>query len=170
MNNLGQTAYDIASFWNHKEVMSLLSLPDDNLPQEPVHFFTVKNLDRASEKRKDSDWLKQNLASSPNSRILVFVKTFPVIEAEGKLVDLKLFKYNEVDSYIDVEDLDKSEVVLLGVDHEKDLTYFAINIDKGKLRKAGVLGYMLYTSTDIYSYQSIQVMLSCSTAMYSIKQ
>ena len=134
-NNAGQTAYDIASFWNHRDVMNLLAPVDKNVPQEPVHFFTVKTLDRASDKRKNTQWLRETLTSSPDSRILMFVETMPVLEVEGKLCDVKLFKYTEVTSRLEIEDLDKFDVVLLGVDKEKKLKYFAINIGKGEYKR-----------------------------------
>lgn len=135
-NILGQTAYDIASFWNHHAVMHILKPSDsDKTAQEPVHFFTVKNLDRDSSKRKDSALLRQTLTTLPTARLLVLVNGFPVLTQADDKYSLRLFKYTELANFIDVDNFDTSGIVYLGkriVDDGTDgSVLFAVNLNQG---------------------------------------
>ena len=75
LNSSGQTAKDIAKFWNYPEISKLLdkSPTNDNLPgyaimnttecHDDKNFFANGFLDRAAHKRKDIEWLKEMTAN-----------------------------------------------------------------------------------------------------------
>lgn len=135
-NTLGQTAHDIASFWNHDGVKIALQ-PDynENIPREPVHFFTVRNLDRASEKRKNSQWLKSTLVDSTNAHIIAFVRNFPILQVASRQYSIRLFKPAELKGYVDLYNYEQSEIVFLGFSlsdvESSGSALFAVNLSNG---------------------------------------
>ncbi|XP_067933693.1 NAD-capped RNA hydrolase NUDT12-like [Watersipora subatra] len=134
-NSLGQTALDIAAFWSQHPVIAALTPPLAD-KREPLHFFTVRNLNRASEMRKDSKLLAEMLSSSSDARIVVFVKNFPLLSTNGKRYTLKMFKYSDLKDLINLE---KLEVIFLGIQRRGDEVshsgspLFAANISHDKL-------------------------------------
>ncbi|KAH3837467.1 NAD-capped RNA hydrolase NUDT12-like isoform X2 [Dreissena polymorpha] len=73
INSTGQTALDIALFWNHGDVARHLQAgqrylhPDDNFR----NYFSLNTLNRCSDKRKDRGWLA-NKINDANTRFVVF--------------------------------------------------------------------------------------------------
>lgn len=126
-NAIGQTAYDIASFWNHRPIVKLLennSSTDD--PCELVHFFAVQDLDRCSERRKDQAWLDQTMFSNPDTKFLLFINAFPVLD--GKSFGLVEFAYDELQSYIADH---KPAIIFLGIDTRTGKPLFAVDFNSG---------------------------------------
>lgn len=83
-NGSGQTARDVAVFWGHRHVASLLSgSPDvDLLPsggvQELDIYFNRQMLDRKSEKRTDLAWISEKQAD-PDTVFIVFHDLCPLV-------------------------------------------------------------------------------------------
>ena len=75
INGTGQSALDIALFWNHVEAARLLQSgvkndhPDENLR----NYFSLNYLNRCSDKRKDKTWLR-NKVLTENTRFVLFHK------------------------------------------------------------------------------------------------
>ena len=73
MNSTGQTALDIAMFWNHSDVARQLRSedkvqnPDINLR----NYFSLNNLNRCSDKRKDKTWLRNKMLQE-NTKFILF--------------------------------------------------------------------------------------------------
>lgn len=73
MNSTGQTALDIALFWNHSDVAKQLRAeakeinPDNNLR----NYFSLNLLNRCSDKRKDKTWLR-NKVLAENTHFVLF--------------------------------------------------------------------------------------------------
>ena len=73
INGTGQTALDIAMFWNHSDVAKQLRSeakgqhPDDNLR----NYFSLNNLNRCSDKRKDKTWLRNKMLQE-NTKFILF--------------------------------------------------------------------------------------------------
>ncbi|KAG9355021.1 hypothetical protein JZ751_001734 [Albula glossodonta] len=87
VNKSGQTAYDIARFWGHKHIASLLAnsrggnshhlLPSSGT-EGHENYFSREYLNRMSEKRTDSLWLKAK-QSSPASVYILFFNLNPLV-------------------------------------------------------------------------------------------
>lgn len=73
INSTGQTALDIALFWNHADVARQLQLkasvvnPDENLR----NYYSFNLLNRCSDKRKDKTWMRNKILAS-NTRFIIF--------------------------------------------------------------------------------------------------
>lgn len=73
INSTGQTALDIAMFWNHSDVAKHLRSeakvqhPDDHLR----NYFSLNNLNRCSDKRKDKTWLRNKMLEE-NTKFILF--------------------------------------------------------------------------------------------------
>lgn len=110
----------------------------ESQPTEPVHYFTVRNLDRANEKRKDLQWLKERLATSQlNTFILAFVKTFPVLKGDEKNYSVRKFLPKDLENFVDMENCEQSEIVFLGMrtndETGKQECLFAVDISQGSI-------------------------------------
>lgn len=86
INQSSQTAYDIAKFWGHRHISSLLARTDDKcqriLPghatEEQENYFNRETLDRLSEKRSDVAWLEAR-HSRPETIYLLFSSLNPLV-------------------------------------------------------------------------------------------
>lgn len=86
MNSSSQTAYDVAKFWGHRHIGSLLSrseggcrrvLPGgDFTPQE--NYFGRETLDRLSGRRSDEVWLEAK-QKDPDTVYLLFSNLSPMV-------------------------------------------------------------------------------------------
>ena len=109
----------------------------DNTPREPVHFFTVKHINRASEMRKDTQLLQKTLQIMTDTRIIVLVNKFPVMVTTDKDYNVRMFKYSELKEFIDADSSNSSPLVFLGKrlaeDNSESGALFAANFTKGNL-------------------------------------
>ncbi|XP_051875622.1 peroxisomal NADH pyrophosphatase NUDT12 [Pristis pectinata] len=121
-NKSGQTALDIAQFWGYKSIADLLANPKiaadagtlSDGPEENENYFSRTLLNKLSEKRSNSDWLKAKQIHQATVYIL-FSNLNPLVISPN---DIRLCKLH----YEDVEQLlAKSEVtcVFLGVELRK---------------------------------------------------
>lgn len=106
----------------------LESRRDPDEPSEPVHFFCVSDLDRCSEKRKDKQWLQEVTVNNPETRFLLFLNSFPVLN--GKELGLKEFTYEDLQSYITQW---QPPIVFLGCDLSTSRHLFAVDFESGDL-------------------------------------
>ncbi|XP_067839019.1 peroxisomal NADH pyrophosphatase NUDT12 [Heptranchias perlo] len=85
-NNAGQTALDIAKFWGHKHIADLLANPkadpsswmQHDGPEESENFFSRTLLNRQSEKRSNSNWLKSKQIQ-PTTVYILFSNLNPLV-------------------------------------------------------------------------------------------
>ncbi|GCB63926.1 hypothetical protein scyTo_0011684 [Scyliorhinus torazame] len=85
-NDSGQTALDIAKFWGHKNVASLLANPKpgarsrmwSDSPEESENYFSRTLLNRLSVKRSNSDWLKDK-EIQPTTVYILFSNLNPLV-------------------------------------------------------------------------------------------
>ncbi|ESO89644.1 hypothetical protein LOTGIDRAFT_125016 [Lottia gigantea] len=116
LNSSGQTALDIAKFWNHQDVVDFLTgksrLPEDS---QLYNFYSRNPLYRAADKRKDSDWLDSTLKLE-TTNIIVFrdlnVFIVPSEEPNSRKKSLGVFKYVQLADYL----ASKPLVVFLGLE------------------------------------------------------
>ena len=90
MNKSEQTAYDIARFWGHKHIATLLRRGQDGDPHRvlpDMHsdgenlYFNHEFLDRLSERRTDSTWLAAK-QRAPDTVFLLFYSLNPLVTSE----------------------------------------------------------------------------------------
>ncbi|XP_059825463.1 peroxisomal NADH pyrophosphatase NUDT12 isoform X2 [Hypanus sabinus] len=124
-NKSGQTAQDIAKFWGYRSIADLLANPilaagRDGLQEENENYFGRTLLNKLSEKRSDSDWLKAKQIH-PATVYILFSNLNPLVISpnynESRKPDIQLCRLN----YEDVEQvLAKPEVtcVFLGVEQQ----------------------------------------------------
>jgi len=125
-NRLGQTAYDIAYFWNHANTMDVLR-PSTEKQREPVYYFTTSALNRASERRKDRKWLL-HAQSDSRTNFYVFVKGFSLIQMTKDGMKLRRYGHKEIETLIQNP---SCEVILLGVKTE-GAPIFALSLKSGR--------------------------------------
>lgn len=143
-NALGQTALDIASFWNHSDLMRILQrLPDDNRPSEPVHFFSTNHIDRMSWRRKETAWLDDALTTNPDTVVYVFINKFPVVEGQR----LAEFTYKEIKHLLNGRKCN-SELIFLGAEETTKKYLFALNLHA----ESGTYSSSMPSSLSAYSF------------------
>ena len=120
INSTGQTALDIALFWNNRDVANLLQTdsaeqnPDSNLR----NFFSLNLLNRCSDKRKDKTWMR-NKVLAPNTRFIAFhnLSALAVKVAKKQSYSrymLSKLEYRDIEIYMAAD----PATVFLGVVHE----------------------------------------------------
>ncbi|XP_007891324.1 peroxisomal NADH pyrophosphatase NUDT12 isoform X1 [Callorhinchus milii] len=103
-NNSGQTALDIAKFWGHNHIVDLL-LNASGGPEEFHNFFNRTFLNRLSEKRTDSEWLKAKETHSATVYIL-FSNLNPLVtssqlgESTKRGICLCRVRHEEVEKFL----------------------------------------------------------------------
>ena len=138
INSSGQTAADIARFWNHNEALGILE-PSSDAPEpsqfkhyKHVNFFGHGTLDRASDKRKDKEWLEQAKRNPRTQYILLsdlsaVVIPLPDFSTEKSLKRYRLLtvKYDDISTFLSTSPL----VILLGIDKEEgeESVWFAVD-------------------------------------------
>ncbi|CAG5116587.1 unnamed protein product, partial [Candidula unifasciata] len=115
LNASGQTAFDIAEFWNHKEAASLLSQHKQEEQFNQIHnYYSLNPLYRASDLRKDADALlaaKRN----PSSKYILFSNLQPfLLPPEDPKIKYKfaLFSCDQLPASA----IEKSRVIFLGLE------------------------------------------------------
>lgn len=131
MNKSGQTAHEIAKFWGHRHIASLLASDGESnlheiLPNtravEHENYFSREYLDRMSEKRTDSGWLMDK-QTSPETVFLLFHNLDPLVtsgpeDVGNRQPKMKLcrLRRDSVDELIRKSD---TVVVFLGVEKQE---------------------------------------------------
>uniref|UniRef100_A0A0B7A769 NAD-capped RNA hydrolase NUDT12 n=1 Tax=Arion vulgaris TaxID=1028688 RepID=A0A0B7A769_9EUPU len=129
LNASGQTARDIAEFWNHKEATSLLSQHKQDEQFEQFHnYYSLNPLYRASDIRKDDEAL-QVAKRNPSSKYILFSNLQPfLLPTEGPKIKYKfaLFSGDQLPSHA----LEKSRVVFLGLEtwDPESNAWFAVDL------------------------------------------
>ncbi|KAI4820996.1 hypothetical protein KUCAC02_028949 [Chaenocephalus aceratus] len=152
VNSSSQTAYDIAKFWGHRHISTLLGHTDDRcqrlLPGADLHqqenYFSRETLDRLSAKRTDEGWLEDK-QSDPNTVYLLFSNCSPMVSSPledpnaGGENQLCRFRYETVK---DLLQKPATVLIFLGVERRKKPSaqtvdgvreppaWFAINTDE----------------------------------------
>lgn len=130
VNKSRQTALDIAKFWGHKHIVDLLTnskggpKPNflQNTKEEHENYFSNTFLDRRSEKRTDSNWLKSK-QTHVSSIYLIFSDLSPLVSLIGgkdsvQEPEIKLcrLQYEDVKEYLSKPD--EGSLIFLGVDKQ----------------------------------------------------
>lgn len=132
MNASGQTALDIASFWNHTDCAAFLQKHSICSPFDQVHNYYSQNpLYRASDLRKNSEWL-DSAVKKEATKFVVFshdLKPFLVAE-EGKKLKFGVLNYTNLSQILSK----KPEVVFLGLEtwDPHSSAWFAVKLPEGE--------------------------------------
>ena len=148
MNKTGQTALDIAQFWDQSEATSLIMdyVKHDNPDKQLRNFFSYNPLLRCAEKRKDTNWL-ENKMREDSTKYIAFCELQPYVlslsDNKWKYQIIR-FCYSDIQSCIN----DKNLVVFLGINKNGDETeeqaVFAIDVpDEKKLKTINPDGTLL---------------------------
>ncbi|XP_064609858.1 NAD-capped RNA hydrolase NUDT12-like isoform X2 [Liolophura sinensis] len=80
LNPSGQTALDIATFWNHKGAADILrsQTKEQRLDQNCRNYFSLNLLNRAAEKRKNKAWLEDTMQKT-STRYILFTDLKPLV-------------------------------------------------------------------------------------------
>ncbi|XP_060068904.1 NAD-capped RNA hydrolase NUDT12-like isoform X2 [Ylistrum balloti] len=119
VNKTGQTAQDIAVFWDQKNAADMLTnfIKKENPDKQLRNYFSLNNLDRKAENRKDNVWLDNKLKED-STRFIVFSDLKPLVVNNGD--STKRYKFTLVRlPYSDVEFVVSTNplLVFLGVDN-----------------------------------------------------
>ncbi|XP_071168626.1 NAD-capped RNA hydrolase NUDT12-like isoform X4 [Mytilus edulis] len=148
VNKTGQTALDIAQFWDQSEATSLIMdyVKHDNPDKQLRNFFSYNPLLRCAEKRKDTNWL-ENKMREDSTKYIAFCELQPYVlslpDNKWKYQIIR-FCYSDIQSCIN----DKNLVVFLGINKNGDETeeqaVFAIDVpDEKKLKTINPDGTLL---------------------------
>ena len=79
LNSTGQTALDIANFWNNTSASEALSKisKEQEQPEKAINFFGYNAIDRTADKRKDKRWIELTMAL-PNTQYVLMADLQPV--------------------------------------------------------------------------------------------
>ncbi|GFO21398.1 peroxisomal NADH pyrophosphatase nudt12 [Plakobranchus ocellatus] len=129
MNSSGQTALEIAQFWNHKDAAAVLSQHKENVLFDQTHnYYSVNPLYRASDLRKDASAL-QALKKDGSSKFILFEEQKPFLlppDGERRKYKFALFSCNQLSASL----LDQSSVIFLGLEtwDPSSSAWFAVNV------------------------------------------
>lgn len=166
-NSVGQTANDIAEFWQHREVATILSKTNDGnaasatgLPVavRKTNYFCDSPLDRMSQRRTDDEWLEA-MKTDPKTVYIVLTQLSPLVISNPGLLAFSLarFSFQKVKGFLD----SKATLIFLGVEHPttdddklpNPVGWFAVDggtlneeqideLEKGALTLTTPLGYL----------------------------
>ena len=110
---LGQTATEIALFWQQPEVVTMLTSGQPYV-YKPSIFFTHNPLDRSAHHRSNDTWL-WHAQRHPNSKFILMHHSKPVVSTDSNSRRSKLLTLNcfEADPFIDRQ---VQNLIFLGVD------------------------------------------------------
>lgn len=130
VNKTGQTAQDIALFWDQNLAAKLIEahMKEENPDQQLRNFFSLNHLDRASEKRKDKEWLQAKI-SNETSKFLLLSELKPfVLPIKDKTSKWKYrlcwLDHNKISSHLTSDTV----ILFLGIDHSSSQSLFAIDV------------------------------------------
>ncbi|KAK3097530.1 hypothetical protein FSP39_010491 [Pinctada imbricata] len=140
VNKTGQTAQDIAFFWDQGNASKVLNdfVNKQNPDKQLRNYFSLNYLDRCSEQRKKEDWLQSKIREEC-TRFIAFSELKPfVVPLEDRT---KRWRYTLAKlKFCDVENYLKSNppVVFLGVQRNSgpeslDHTMFAVDCTEGNI-------------------------------------
>ncbi|KAK3758634.1 hypothetical protein RRG08_019544 [Elysia crispata] len=131
MNASGQTALDIAQFWNHKEAASILSQHKENVLFDQTHnYYSLNPLYRASDLRKEESAL-QTLKKNATSKFILFEQQKPFLlppEGDRRRYKFAVFSCDQLPSTL----LDQGTVIFLGLEtwDPTSSAWFALDVKK----------------------------------------
>ncbi len=123
MNKAGQTAVDIADFWNQTAIAHLLTRhikgqTDDDQDKTTTNYFGHNPLDRSANKRTDKAWLAA-ITKDQKTKFLLFSRSSPYVQySEDGTCHICLFSYQQVAAFIE-NPRNQPNLVLLGLGHLK---------------------------------------------------
>lgn len=130
VNKTGQTAQDIALFWDQNLAAKLIEahMKGENPDQQLRNFFSLNHLDRASEKRKDKEWLQAKISDETSQFLLLSeLKPFvlPIKDKTSKWrYRLCWLDHNKISSHLTSDTV----ILFLGIDHSSSQSLFAIDV------------------------------------------
>ena len=128
MNASGQTALDIASFWNHTESVAYLREHSTQSPfDQAINYYSQNPLYRASDLRKNAEWLEAAMKKE-GTKFVVFsseLKAF-LTKGEGRQLKLATLTYPQLSSCL----AKKPVTVFLGLEtwDPHSSSWFAIRL------------------------------------------
>ncbi|XP_061176524.1 NAD-capped RNA hydrolase NUDT12-like isoform X2 [Saccostrea echinata] len=130
VNKTGQTAQDIALFWDQDMAARLIEshTKEENPDQQLRNFFSLNLLDRASEKRKDKDWIQSKLNDETSQFLLLSdLKPFvvPIKDKSSKWrYRLSWVDHIQISSHLASDPV----IIFLGVDRSSSQALFAVDV------------------------------------------
>ncbi|XP_025076758.1 peroxisomal NADH pyrophosphatase NUDT12-like isoform X2 [Pomacea canaliculata] len=114
MNSSGQTALDIASFWNHIDSAVYLQKHSTQSPYDLVsNYFSQNPLYRASDLRKNSEWLETVMKKESTKYVVFDADLSPFfIQGEENRFKFAVFTYSQLVSCLAI----KAQVIFLGLE------------------------------------------------------
>ncbi|XP_013379488.1 peroxisomal NADH pyrophosphatase NUDT12 [Lingula anatina] len=111
MNSTGQTALDIASFWNHQDAAKVLKEKPETAKssEQVINYFGHHILDRAADKRKNPQWISQAMKKS-DSKYIIISELRPLTLTSGHLSSgfmkgkgkkLCILSYEDISNFLD---------------------------------------------------------------------
>ncbi|KAH9518336.1 Peroxisomal NADH pyrophosphatase nudt12 [Bulinus truncatus] len=129
LNASGQTALDIAQFWNHKEATAVLSQYQQQMEYDQLHnFYSLNPLYRASHVRKDAKALEAAKINK-SAKYIIFSNLQPyLIRSEDKKKKLRFAEFTCQQIPSDIRE--KSTVIFLGLEtwDPESSPWFAMNL------------------------------------------
>ncbi|XP_067666461.1 NAD-capped RNA hydrolase NUDT12-like isoform X1 [Haliotis asinina] len=131
LNSSGQTALDIANFWNHSDASSALSDSTVVPTQECRNYYSVNPLNRASDRRKHPEWIDQAVKRD-NTKFIVFSDLNPFLKQDPSVTSRKskyilcLFSYKQLAEHIAKKPL----LIFLGLEtwDSESAVWFAVDV------------------------------------------
>lgn len=115
LNASGQTALDIAKFWNYKEAVAILSQHRQQVEFDQIHnYYSLNPLYRASDLRKDPSAL-ETAKKNPSAKFVVFLNSEPyLLQSVEKKQKFKfaIFNLDQLPSNFS----EKTTVIFLGLE------------------------------------------------------
>ncbi|XP_076465034.1 NAD-capped RNA hydrolase NUDT12-like isoform X2 [Babylonia areolata] len=144
MNASGQTALDIASFWNHTDSATYLQKHSTHSPfDQAVNYYSQNPLYRASDLRKNSEWLEDAMRKDSTKFVIFSSDLRPLFtKGEGKKLKLVTLTYAQLSACL----AKKPEVVFLGLEtwDPHSSAWFAVRLpagDEGLCKECQPQGY-----------------------------
>ncbi|KAL8615929.1 hypothetical protein ACOMHN_034605 [Nucella lapillus] len=128
MNASGQTALDIASFWNHADSATYLQQHSKHSPfDQAINYYSQNPLYRASDLRKKPQWLEAAMQKD-STKFVIFssdIRPF-LIKGTGKKLKLVTMSYSQLSSCL----AKTLQVVFLGLEtwDPQSSAWFALSL------------------------------------------
>jgi NAD+ diphosphatase len=131
MNASGQTALDIASFWNHDESAAFLRKHSTASPfDQAVNYYSQNPLYRASDMRKNAEWLASTAKKDSSKFIIFTVDLRPFLtKGGGKRLKLVVMSHGQLEAVMAQDPV----VVFLGLEtwDPHSSAWFAVKLPSG---------------------------------------
>ena len=132
MNASGQTALDIASFWNHTDSAAFLQKHSTSSPyDQAVNYYSQNPLYRASDLRKNTEWLDTAMRKETTKFIIFSSEVRPFLtKGEGNKLKLATMSYAQLCTHL----AKKLDVVFLGLEtwDPHSSAWFAVKLPEGE--------------------------------------